>query len=346
MVLRPPVEPMLAKARERMPPPAALPGGLVVQPKFDGYRTLVFTPWPAPGPVLIQSRRGSMIQARFPDLAAAAKALPDGWVLDGEVVVWAGEELSFSSLQRRASAGGRTAARLAEALPAHFIAFDVLQADGVELLRRPYAERRATLEELFTGHGLTAPWTLCPETHDLATAREWLASWTRVPGVEGLVVKGRRQRYLPGTRGWYKIRRRDTAEGIVGAVTGTLRRPQSVLLGRYDREGVLRLVARSTLLHPEAVRDIAARLSPARPGHPWEGTHFTTPWGSRAPLEVVLVEPDLVAEMDVDTAQVHGAWRHPARFARLREDLTPDEVTEFEEGAGAGAGDPDGQRAE
>ncbi|GAB2934107.1 ATP-dependent DNA ligase [Streptomyces heilongjiangensis] len=334
---------MLAKALERLPPASALPGGLVLQPKFDGYRTLVFTPWPGPGPVLIQSRRGHLIQGRFPDLAAAAEVLPAGWVLDGEVVVWAGEELSFESLQRRASAGGRTAARLAEALPAHFIAFDVLQADGVELLRRPYAERRATLEELFAGHGLAAPWTLCPETYDLATAQEWLTSWTRVPGVEGLVVKGRRQRYLPGARGWYKIRRRDTAEGVVGAVTGSLRRPQTLLLGRYDHERVLRLVARSTLLHPDAVREVGTRLTAARPGHPWEGTRFTTSWGSRTPLEVVLVEPDLVAEMDVDTAQGHGVWRHPARFARLRGDMAPDEVTGFDEGPGPGEGTEPGE---
>jgi ATP-dependent DNA ligase len=72
MVLRPPVEPMLAQPRDRLPPPGALPGGLVFQPKFDGYRALVYTPCPAPGPLLIQSRRGALIHARFPDLVQAA----------------------------------------------------------------------------------------------------------------------------------------------------------------------------------------------------------------------------------------------------------------------------------
>ncbi|MEU6772641.1 hypothetical protein [Streptomyces sp. NPDC046759] len=56
--------------------------------------------------------------------------------------MWADEQLSFEALQRRAASSGRTAVRLAEELPAHFIAFDVLQADGQELLGEPYGRRR------------------------------------------------------------------------------------------------------------------------------------------------------------------------------------------------------------
>ncbi len=337
-MLRPPVEPMLAQARDRPPPPGTLPGGLIFQPKFDGYRALLFTPLSTSGPIVLQSRRGALIQARFPDLVDAAARLPDGLVLDGELVVWAGEQLSFEALQRRAAASGRTAIRLAAELPAHFIAFDLLQLDGKELLREPYARRRLRLEELFTGLALVAPWTLCPETSDVRIAQEWLASWTQAPGLEGLVIRGREQRYLPGVRGWYKIRRRDTTEGIIGAVTGTLRRPLSLLLGRYDQEAVLRLVARSTQLHPETARHLAGRLTAARTGHPWQGVRFTTSWGSRTPLDVVLVAPELVAEIDVDTAQDRGAWRHPVRFVRLREDMAPKDVAAFGQGAVPAAG--------
>ncbi|MEU1409669.1 hypothetical protein ABZ471_47020 [Streptomyces sp. NPDC005728] len=124
----------------------------------------------------------------------------------------------------------------------------------------------------------------------------------------------------------YKIRRRDTTEGIVGAVTGTLHLPQTLLLGRYDQNGELRLIARSTPLHPEAARRFTGQLAPAQPGHPCEGVRFTTSWGSRTPLDVILVQPQLVAEIDVDTAQDRGAWRHPARFVRLREDMPPTDV--------------------
>ncbi|WP_236247001.1 ATP-dependent DNA ligase [Streptomyces sp. CC210A] len=333
MVLRPPVEPMLAQARDTVPAPGALPGELRFQPKFDGYRAIVFTPWPAPGPLLVQSRRGSLLQGRFPDLVAAAAHLPDGLVLDGELVVWAEEKMSFEALQRRAVSGGRTAARLAAEAPAHFIAFDVLQIDGQELLHVPYGERRARLEQLFADHRLNAPWTLCSETTDLATAKEWLTSWTQVPGVEGLVIRGSGQPYLPGARALYKVRRRDTTEAVVGAITGTVRQPQTLVLGRLDAAGALRPVGRSTPLRPDAARDLADRLTPAGPRHPWKGVRFTTSWGSRTPLDVVLVEPVLVAEVTVDTALERGAWRHPVRFARLRLDVAVTDVPPF--GAGA-----------
>ncbi|MEU9983771.1 ATP-dependent DNA ligase [Streptomyces sp. NPDC050856] len=333
MVLRPPVEPMLAQARDTVPAPGALPGELRFQPKFDGYRALVFTPWPAPGPLLVQSRRGSLLQSRFPELVAAAAHLPAGLVLDGELVVWVEGQMSFEALQRRAVSGGRTAARLAQEMPAHFIAFDLLQIDGQELLHVPYGERRAQLEELFTERGLSAPWTLCPDTTEVVTAREWLTSWTQVPGVEGLVIRGSGQRYLPGARALYKVRRRDTTEAVVGAITGTVRRPQTLVLGRLDAKGALRPVGRSTPLRPDAARDLAERLTPAGSWHPWEGVRFTTSWRSRTPLDVVLVEPALVAEIMVDTAQERGSWRHPVRFARVRLDVAVTDVPPF--GAGA-----------
>lgn len=88
MVLRPPVEPMLAQAREAIPLPGAMPGGMLIDPKFDGFRALLFTPLDTGQPVLLQSRRGAMYQARFPDLIAAAEdQLPPRLVLDGELAV-------------------------------------------------------------------------------------------------------------------------------------------------------------------------------------------------------------------------------------------------------------------
>ncbi|MDO0936487.1 hypothetical protein QQY66_34070 [Streptomyces sp. DG2A-72] len=132
--------------------------------------------------------------------------------------------------------------------------------------------------------------------------------------------------------------RRDSTEAIVGAITGTLRRPQAALLGRYNQDGVLRLVARSTPLHSEAARRLALHLTAAGRGHPWDGVRFTTSWGSRTPLDVVLIEPELVAEIYVDTEQDRGVWRHPVRFARLREDMAPGDVAAFGEGAVSAAG--------
>ncbi|MFK0238621.1 ATP-dependent DNA ligase [Streptomyces vinaceus] len=339
MVLTPPVEPMLAQAAESVPGPAAVRAGVAYEQKLDGHRALLFTPAGPGGAVVVQTRRGALVQDRWPDLVAAAEQLPHGLVLDGELVVWDAEEgrLSFQALQRRAAARARGAQALAAQWPAYFVAFDVLQLDGQELLNRPYRERRALLEQLFIDHALTAPWTLCPMTTDLAKAREWLQTWTDVSGVEGIVVKPLTSRYLPAYRGWTKIRRRDTTEAVIGAITGNLTRPQFLILGRHDQTGQLRAVGRTVPLRPEASRRVGEHLAAAGPGHPWTGVRFAASWGSREALDAVLVRPELVAEISADRAIDHGGvFRHPLRFQRLRLDVSVDDVPRF--GAGLAAG--------
>lgn len=329
MVLSPPIQPMLARAVEAIPGPGAS-GELAYEQKFDGYRALLFTG----GPPVLQTRQGTQIQDRFPDLLAAAERLPGGLVLDGELVAWDTEagRLSFEGLQRRTVARGRTAAGLASTLPAFFIAFDILQQDGVELLRQPYWQRRQRLERLFATHRLGAPWTLCPMTTELVKAEQWLETWSgAVAGLEGIVVKPMRQPYQPGSRGWYKLRRRDTTEAIIGATTGTFARPQLLLLGRHDQHGHLRPVGRTGPLRPEAARLVAGSLTAAGEEHPWRGMRFSSAWGSRDILQVTLVAPDLVAEVSADTAVDYGGvYRHPVRFRRLRLDMTADEAPLFQ----------------
>ncbi|WP_371606844.1 ATP-dependent DNA ligase (plasmid) [Streptomyces sp. NBC_01213] len=322
MVVRPPVEPMLAQARDTLPPPT----NSAFQLKFDGFRALLFTPLRDGDLVLLQTRRGALVQDQFPDLVAAARFLPNGLVLDGELAVLDHHgQLSFTALQRRATAG-RNARTLAAAMPAHFIAFDVLQIDGQELLDDPFVRRREVLEALFADHRLGTPWTLCPSTTDLAVAEMWLHEWTDVPGVEGVVAKSLTGRYRPGVRGWTKVRRRNTTEALIGGVTGTLRRPQVLLLGRYDTTGRLRLVGKTTPLKPGPALDLAGHLTAAGPHHPWTGVRFTASWNSRTLLEPVLVAPVLVAEISADVSQDHGVWRHPVRYERLRLDATDADV--------------------
>ncbi len=84
---------------------------MAYEQKFDGHRMLIFTPSEPGGQVLLQTRRGTLVQDQFPDLVAAAEQLPPGLVLDGEVLVWDPEAgaLSFEGLQRRAAARARTA---------------------------------------------------------------------------------------------------------------------------------------------------------------------------------------------------------------------------------------------
>lgn len=144
------------------------------------------------------------------------------------------------------------------------------------------------------------------------------------------MLKNLNQRYRPGSRGWTKIRRRDTTEAIIGAITGTLARPQLLLLGRRDATGRLRPVGRTVPLRPAAARELAEHLNPAGPGHPWTGASFSSAWGTRVILDTTLVEPELVAEISADTSVDRGGvYRHPIRYARLRLDMAIEDVPQF-----------------
>ncbi|GHH22821.1 hypothetical protein [Streptomyces rubradiris] len=197
MSLTPPIEPMLAEARRQLPPANALPGGIVAEQKPDGFRAIVFARRDL---VMVQSRQGADLTSAFPYIARAARALGDSLVLDGELVVPRQGRLDFAALQRRARRRGRSAGQAAVADPAYLIAFDVLESDGTNLMPLPYRDRRARLESLFATGALDSPFTLCPATTDCAMAQDWLDPAWGSAGIEGVVLKGLDQPYLPRKR--------------------------------------------------------------------------------------------------------------------------------------------------
>ncbi|MFF9819421.1 ATP-dependent DNA ligase [Streptomyces sp. NPDC014006] len=305
----------------------ALPEGWAAELKWDGWRALLS--WDT-GRLALRSRRGADLAPSFPELHSGAAQLPDATALDGEVVVWASDRLAFERLQGRLQRRGAGAARLAEQSPAHYVAFDVLGLEGTDTTTWPYGRRRGALENLFAEHQLTAPWALCPSTTDPATVREWLTSWTAV-GVEGVVYKRLTGVYEPASRGWRKYKTRHTEDAIVGAFTGSPAAPRTLLLGRYDTDGRLRYVGRSTTLPQAASRTVAGLLTPAA-DHPWTGWTFSAGWSSRESLHVTLVVPELVVEVGVDVARDRaGRWRHAARWHRIRAEMHPMQVPKFGE---------------
>ncbi|MET7608822.1 ATP-dependent DNA ligase [Streptomyces avermitilis] len=311
-------EPMLAAP---VPAPALLPGW-AAEPKWDGWRALVSV---EAGRVVLRSRRGANLVASFPEIKSGSRQLPDATALDGELIVWESGRLAFERLQGRLQRRGAGAAHLAAEWPAHFVAYDLLRLAGTNTTAWPYRQRRAALEDLFTEHKLTTPWALCPSTTEADTVNEWL-SWTAV-GLEGIVFKRLDGRYEPSVRGWRKYKVRETQEAIVGAVTGPLTAPRSLLLGRYDTSGQLQYTGRTTTLPHAAGHALAGLLAPATSEHPWTGWTFSAGWGSRETLDVTLVEPDLVGEVGVDVARDSvGRWRHPVRWHRPRTDLSPADI--------------------
>ncbi|MEV6809687.1 ATP-dependent DNA ligase [Streptomyces sp. NPDC051132] len=316
---------MLAEARRELPPDRALPGGLVMEAKSDGFRALLFA---RPDGVLMQSRNGANLTPAFPDIAAAAAGLD--LVLDGELVVPAHGRLDFGELQRRARRRGRSAAQAAVEFPAYLMVFDVLEADGVDLLAHPYRHRRAVLEQRFAWGDLNTPFTLCPNTTDRTRAQEWLDPAWGAAGIEGVMAKGLEQPYLPGKRAWIKVRSYVSSEAVLAGITGSLASPQMLLLGRRDAAGRLRMVARTTPLRAADRREIAQRVTPGGPDHPWHGLRLSAGWSVRGELDYHPVLPELAVEFIADTAIEGGRYRHPVRYLRIRDDLTPDRVQPFD----------------
>jgi DNA ligase-1 len=164
--------------------------------KYDGIRAQLVH---RAGATWLWSRGEELVTERFPEVAAAASALADGTVLDGELVAWDHEAEApapFSRLQQRI---GRTTigARLLRDAPVRFIAFDVIEDAGVDVRQLLQRERRARLEVRVTaraGNIVTAPLLAGATWEDLVALRA--ASRTR--GYEGLMLKHGAARYGVG----------------------------------------------------------------------------------------------------------------------------------------------------
>src|SRR6187549_1594780 len=120
----PPIEPMLAKLATELPDG----GTFLYEPKWDGFRAIVFR---SATDVFIQSRDLRPLDRYFPDLHDACLArLPQGSVLDGEIVIATSRGLDFDALQLRLHPAASRVSKLAKETPAAFVAFDALAVDG------------------------------------------------------------------------------------------------------------------------------------------------------------------------------------------------------------------------
>jgi DNA ligase-1 len=173
--------------------------------KWDGVRAQVVR---RSGDAFIWSRGEELVSDRFPEILAAARALPDGTVLDGEILAWrAGEPvpLPFGALQSRL--GRKTVgAKELRAAPAAFLAYDLLERAGEDIRACTLDERRAALEALLADKArwpvAASPVVAAPSWEALADAR----SQARSRSVEGLMLKRRTSAYGIGRTGddWWK----------------------------------------------------------------------------------------------------------------------------------------------
>lgn len=335
VTIHPPCPVMLAKAGG-----ATVPlGDYLYEPKWDGFRCLIFA---LPDRVVMQSRSEEDIAYAFPEVAADAAQLPVGTVLDGELAVIHEGRIDFgvlsSRLRPRSEAGGNIDV-LAERHPAIFIAFDVLALPGRDLRDMGALLRHQALAQLH----LPAIMHLTPATQDAAVAVRW-ADVLAGAGLDGVIAKPVDGTYQPGVRALTKVKPEHTADVVVAGwrphkQPGADGGPQvgSLLLGVHDDAGRLHHVGSASSFSAAKRRELTAELGGLALAddvpHPWRdapaGVRIPdTPnrWRRSADKDLVLVKPELVAEVRFD-AMIDGRFRHVARLLRWRPDRTPDSCT-------------------
>ncbi|CUU55809.1 ATP-dependent DNA ligase [Parafrankia irregularis] len=305
----PPVKPMLARAASAIPP------GMLYEPKWDGFRALVFRDG---AELEITSRNTRPMTRYFPELVEILLAvLPERCVLDGEIVVIAPGGLDFEELSQRVHPAASRVDRLARETPVSFVAFDLLALGDTALVGEPLARRRAALEDLLagrTGPGVAsspppgsgpadtqlppgrppAGVYLTPATDDPDLAADWFRRFEGA-GLDGLVAKPPAGHYEPDKRAMIKVKHERTADCVVAGYRPYKNDPAAVgslLLGLYDGSSLLSVGVTSAF--PMARRrELVGELAPlvtAIDDHPWarpggsdgtegaDGAATRTPW--------------------------------------------------------------------
>jgi ATP-dependent DNA ligase len=323
---------MLAKLSNDLPEG----DGWLFEPKWDGFRALV---WKYGDDLYIQSRDEKPLGRYFPELEVSLRReLPDGCVLDGEIVIATGDRLDFDALLLRIHPAASRVKMLADEKPSSYVAWDLLAWGDEDLRTVPQVERRARLETALAA--CKPPVYITPATRDRAVAREWFEKFEGA-GLDGVMAKPEGAPYAPGKRAMLKIKHQRTADCVVAGFRwykgAKGKEVGSLLLGLYDAEGKLHhLGVASSFKQTERVK-LAEKLLPltegARDVHPWkewsdwadaEATPQRLPgatsrWNRGKDLSWEPIQLGLVAEVSYDHMQ-GDRFRHATHFQRWRPD--------------------------
>jgi ATP-dependent DNA ligase len=334
----PPLAPMLSRAAD------ALPGGegWQFEPKWDGFRTLVFRDGDE---LLLQSRDEKPMNRYFPELVEPlAAALPARCVVDGEIVIVGADGLDFESLLLRIHPAASRVKLLAAQAPASFVAWDLLALGDEDLREASLAARRERLEQVLAT--AAPPVHLSPATRDRALAEDWFRRFEGA-GLDGVMAKRLDAPYRAGERTMIKVKHARTADCVVAGFrwhkkgAGTML--GSLLLGLYDDEHTLHHVGVAAAFADAVRRQLVGELAPLREraldGHPWrdwaeaqeeadtKGQRLpgaTSRWNRGKDLSWEPLRPERVCEVAYDHMQ-GSRFRHAAQFLRWRPDKQPDD---------------------
>ena len=337
----PPLEPMLARLADALPDG----DGWLYEPKWDGFRALVFRDGDE---ILVQSRDLRPLDRYFPELHdPLLAALPERCVVDGEVVIAGTHGLDFDALLLRIHPAASRVALLASRTPASYVTWDLLAFGDEALLSAPFRERRArlaaTIRPLGAGGGRSGV-LLTPATEDRTVAADWFDRFEGA-GLDGVVAKRLDGRYEPGRRAMVKVKHQRTAECAVAGFRWYKDAPGrlvgSLLLGLHDDAGTLHHVGVTSSFTRDERAALVDELAPLREGslegHPWRewksweeeaaarGQRMpgaTSRWNRGRDLSWEPLRVERVCEVAYDHLQ-GDRFRHATTFLRWRPDRTP-----------------------
>ncbi|MFC0680762.1 ATP-dependent DNA ligase [Lysobacter korlensis] len=326
-----PLDPMLAKAVKEVPDPSTVKGGLAFEPKWDGFRGIVYFDGDE---IEIGSRGSKPLTRYFPELVEAfRKQLPGPCVVDGEIIVRTGsagsERLDWEALSQRIHPAESRITRLAKETPAAFVAFDLLAVGEESLLDAPFRDRRGRLEQVLAN--VAAPLHLSRQTFDMATAERWLEEFEGA-GLDGVVAKPVEAVYSPGKRIMQKIKHARTADVVLTGyrVHKSGNGVGSLLLGLYNADGQLMNVGGASAFSDKRRLELIEELQPLvqrdEAGDAVKGEGERSRFSAAKDTSFVKLRPERVAEVAYD--QMEGwRFRHTAQFVRWRPDREPRSCT-------------------
>ncbi len=322
--IRPPFPPMEARSVKEVPEG----NSWLYEPKWDGFRCLIFR---KDDQVLMQSKAGQPLGRYFPELVSAVRSLPvDQFVLDGEIVIFAGGQPSFDDLLMRIHPAESRIRRLAQETPASYLAFDLLVDEhGNTLIEKSQLERREALEQFFRNIGKSKSIQLSPSTPDHAQALRWMKELAG-SGFDGVIAKPAGMLYASGERAMQKIKKVRTADCVVGGFRWASKGGEvgSLLLGLYNGEGLLDHVGFTSSFRTEQRKELKKILKPLMGGKGFTGRAPGGPsrWSTERSGEWEALQPKLVCEVSFDYFN-QGRFRHGTKFLRWRPDKNPRQCT-------------------
>ena len=314
-----PIEPILAKAVTAIPE-----GDYSYEPKWDGFRCLIIRDGDQ---IELGSRSKKPLTRYFPEVVEFARSLPERCIVDGELVIVAGEagasHLSWDLLSQRIHLAESRVTLLASSTPAEFIAFDLLWLSDDDLTELPFQARRDKLKSVFA----TPPHPslhLTATTRDAAVARTWFEQFEGA-GLDGVIAKPLASPYRQGKRDLLKIKHKRTADAVVVGyrVAKSGEGVGSLLLGLYDGAELKRVGGIVGL--PAAARmELVDELAPLVIDQPASLQKPPSRFGGKE--DWVALEPKLVVEVAFD--QLEGdRFRHAVSLLRWRPDKARHDCT-------------------